>query len=125
MEALGVQLLWSDEWYDGPVAGLARYNGKDYWYSVDPSQPWAARFEDRPFLLFELTAVELAECLAEHAAYEEISTRLCWHLSRDERRLKDPRREIQQEHFTDRWGKDLYQQPTDREPVGQFSNPDW
>jgi hypothetical protein len=46
--------------WDGPLAGLARYGGRDYWFEVE-----ASNREDPPakrrYLLYALTDGELAD----------------------------------------------------------------
>ena len=67
MEVLsGIEILWSDEFYDGAVDGLARYGMRELWFCVDSSRTtW---FSERPrrYLAYELTKDELARV---HAVY--------------------------------------------------------
>jgi hypothetical protein len=30
----GVRLLWHNDYWDGPVSGLAEYHGKEYWFQA-------------------------------------------------------------------------------------------
>ena len=58
-ELTGAEILWSDEFYDGPVDGVARHDQQDFWFCVDHSTKW---IEHRPrrYLAYQLTGDELA-----------------------------------------------------------------
>jgi hypothetical protein len=80
MEVAGVNLLWDADWHDGPVSGLADYQGKQYWYEA----VWDAErdeYEDpRRYVLLELTQAELNEEWDWHRRFEQhVSTLHCHH----------------------------------------------
>jgi hypothetical protein len=56
----GVRLLWHADYWDGPLAGLARHNGQDYWFEVEVFD-WDDPPAERRYLLYSLTEEELAE----------------------------------------------------------------
>lgn len=52
-------ICWRD-WYDGPVSGLAHWDGSDVWFRLKSD----AGEEIRTYELFALTPEQVAECLA-------------------------------------------------------------
>jgi hypothetical protein len=63
----GVQIVAVMDFYDGPLDGLARKDGHDYWFAAVPewirdSQP----SEPRVMVLHEITAEQAAQVRAEH-----------------------------------------------------------
>lgn len=55
-----VRLLWHTDYWDGPLAGLAHYNGRAYWFEVEAFD-WDEPPAERRYLLYSLTDGELAE----------------------------------------------------------------
>ena len=63
-----IRYLWFDDFYDGPLSGMLRYQGRPYWFE-NPEVRWAEQsgtvFGDysapRRFLVVELTAEQLAD----------------------------------------------------------------
>jgi hypothetical protein len=75
VELQGVEILWPNEFYDGPLDGLASYAGRQLWFVAVGSQ------EGRRFSVHELTAAELEEEWRLHRLYEElVGSETCWHL---------------------------------------------
>jgi hypothetical protein len=63
----GVQIVAVMDFYDGPLDGLARKDGHDYWFAAVPewirdSQP----SEPRVMVLHEINAEQAAQVRAEH-----------------------------------------------------------
>ena len=78
--AQGVRLLWDHDWWDGPVSGLAEFEGNEYWYEAvwDPERDdWS---HPRRYVLRELTAAELEDEWQWHRLFEKhVSTMHCRH----------------------------------------------
>jgi len=55
-ELRGVRLLWVSDFWDGPTAGMATYDGREYWFAAVWDEE-ADDFTNRPrrYLLRELT----------------------------------------------------------------------
>ena len=51
------------DWYDGPLSGVARYDGTEYWFEAEGRkvESFAITMEDRRFFLYPITAEELVE----------------------------------------------------------------
>lgn len=80
-----VQVLWFDNWYDGPVAGLAEWRGDQYWFNT-ANDRWYAECP-RQFVLLRVPRVDLDREWAIHRDFEEsVGTHFCDHLNDDERR---------------------------------------
>lgn len=64
-ELHGVRMLWYDDWYDGPLDGLATYGGREYWFAaVDDHDRHG--WHPRRYLLQPLTAEQITHEWAEH-----------------------------------------------------------
>lgn len=64
-ELHGVQMLWFDDWYDGPTCGLAAYEGREYWFAA-VAEPDTRQWHARRYVLQPLSAEQLAREWAEH-----------------------------------------------------------
>jgi hypothetical protein len=56
-----LQALWCDSWWDGPIAGIAAYEGREYWFRAifdESVDDWTS---PRRFELVALTDGEIAE----------------------------------------------------------------
>jgi hypothetical protein len=63
----GVRMLWFNEWYDGPVDGLAEYDGREYWFAdVDDYQ---YIWPERRYVLHPISTEHAAGEWAEHREY--------------------------------------------------------
>ncbi|KCZ48547.1 MULTISPECIES: hypothetical protein [unclassified Hyphomonas] len=60
VDANGVNLTCWLDWYDGPVSGLARWQGKDVWFRLASD----AGEETRTYEIFDLAPEQVAESLA-------------------------------------------------------------
>jgi hypothetical protein len=56
-------MLFFIDWYDGPLSGVARYGGTEYWFEAEgrKDEAFALRMKDRRFFLYPITAEELAD----------------------------------------------------------------
>jgi hypothetical protein len=68
-----VELLFFVDWYDGPLSGVARYAGTEYWFAAagPDDDGFAPRPEDRRFFLYPINADELADEEGWHRLYEQ------------------------------------------------------
>jgi hypothetical protein len=115
----GVTILWADDYWDGPLAGVALYEDRLHYFDTawDPeADDWTS---PRRFRLWRLTDEQIATEQARHEAFERIvSTRLCYHLPAEQRTV----------HASDDQWAAYYDavEPTDRteylaiEPMGEF-----
>jgi len=63
----GVRLLWFNEWYDGPVDGLAEYDGREHWFAdIDDYQH---TWPERRYVLHPISSEEAAHEWALHREY--------------------------------------------------------
>ncbi len=77
-------MLWHNDWYDGPLEGLATFDGSEYYFRVD-TEDWVDQ-TPRRYVLIELSAEELVREHREHADFERlVGTRYCEHLPPDQR----------------------------------------
>src|SRR5258706_13714445 len=70
-ELAGVRLVTISNWFDGPLAGLAAYEGRTHWYegrdplSDDEGNAWE-------YVLYVLSASELTHELDRHEAFRQL-----------------------------------------------------
>lgn len=65
-----VRLLWHTSYYDGPLEGMARYDGRHHWFALGPgSQEADAR---REFVLYPLTDAEITAEIEDHRLFREL-----------------------------------------------------
>lgn len=87
-----VQLLWVHDYHDAPLSGLAEVDGTQMWFDTpfdEPADDYRAP-RDRECFLYEFTRDELAEAWRTHELFERwVSTQHCYHLSDDERDVRD------------------------------------
>ena len=69
----GVEIAFFIDWYDGPLSGVARHLGTEYWFEAEGRQDetYAITMEDRRFVLYPITAEELAEEADWQRLYDE------------------------------------------------------
>lgn len=85
----GVQMLWHNDWYDGPLEGVATFEGSEYYFRVE-SEDWVDQ-SPRRYVLIKLVADELDQEHLEHAAFERlVGTRYCEHVPPDQRVQRTP-----------------------------------
>ncbi|RZT77835.1 hypothetical protein EV382_1000 [Micromonospora violae] len=72
VELSGVEILWCDDFYDGAIDGLARWDGREFWFAgVYPLD-----HRPRRYVLHEIRAVGVEAASALHrqlGAYAEAS----------------------------------------------------
>ena len=56
-----VRLLWSDDWYDGPISGMAEVQGARYFFEMIDPDALGEEEEHRKYWLIELNADQLNE----------------------------------------------------------------
>ena len=54
-----VKLLWTNDWYDGPISGLAEVNGTKYLFDLIDQDVLGAEDEQRTYWLISLNADQL------------------------------------------------------------------
>jgi hypothetical protein len=57
-ELQGVEIEFLVDWYDGPLSGVATYEGQAYWFEAE--HDWDPDAELRPLFLYPASAEELA-----------------------------------------------------------------
>jgi hypothetical protein len=67
-ELHGVEIQWFSDWYDGPVDGLAAYNGLDHWFAA-VFEPDMRDWHPREYVLHPLTPDQAVREWAEHRDY--------------------------------------------------------
>jgi hypothetical protein len=119
-----VSLLWADDWYDGPIAGIASRGQRYYWFQARFDEATGNFEEPRRLYVYELTADEFGEESKRHRQFEEIvgDTRICHHLPPAERHgpIGDERRWAK---FYDEDKKRTPPQYEHRPAVGWFPPP--
>jgi len=75
-ELHGVRKLWFSDWYDGPVTGIARHGGDEYWFAmVTDDDP----FGPRVYLLHHLAAEQMADAWRMHRSFAAAGFPGCLH----------------------------------------------
>lgn len=82
-----IVMLWYSDYYDGPLSGLATYNGKKVWYvCVEMDEV----IDIRKFGIYELSDAELAEEEHWHGLFQELVGYHCdYGITRKERMNND------------------------------------
>jgi hypothetical protein len=79
-ELTNVRILWDSDWHDGPVSGLAEYEGGQFWFQAvwdDELEEWAY---PRMLILHVLSSDELEKLWIKHRRFEsQVSTMHCHH----------------------------------------------
>jgi hypothetical protein len=70
VELTGVRILWDSHWHDGPVSGLAEYEGQHCWFQAvwdDALDQWShpRKLSNRKWLLDQGFLVEVEQEEAE------------------------------------------------------------
>jgi hypothetical protein len=79
-ELTDVRILWDSDWHDGPVSGLAEYEGQQCWFQADWDDALDEWAYPRKLILYALNPVELEVAWAIHRQFEsQVSTRHCHH----------------------------------------------
>jgi hypothetical protein len=75
-----VRKVWFSDWYDGPLTGVALYEGHEYWFAMvtnDDGEHWD--FEPRVYVLHRLTGEQLAQAWEMHRSFTEAGIPGCLH----------------------------------------------
>ena len=111
-----VTIVWFTDWWDGPVEGMATYQGRDCWFRAifdTGADEWTS---PRRCCLYELTPDERERLRARHRLWEQhVGGNCCYHPDAPDPAL--------------RHGWEAFFQHADREPaqtgtqVGEFTAP--
>jgi hypothetical protein len=69
-----VEIVWWDDWYDGPLTGLARHGRDEHWFEVerlDGDAQFDLNSATRRLFLYPLSSEELAAEKVFHAPWKE------------------------------------------------------
>jgi hypothetical protein len=71
----GVQIVEVLDFYDGPLDGLARYQGREFWFSAVPEWivPGAKPAQPRIYVLHEITAEQASQVRGETLRFREFA----------------------------------------------------
>ena len=92
MTAGRVRLLWTADFHDAPISGLAEVAGKEMWFDTpfDEVADDYAPPRDRVCFLYELTEEERQQIHRTHESFERwVSTTHCHHLDTADRVVRD------------------------------------
>jgi hypothetical protein len=80
-ELTGVRKVWFSDWYDGPVTGVARHDGREYWFVMvtDTGGGGQWDFDPRIFVLHLLTNEQLAQAWTMHRSFAAAALPGCLH----------------------------------------------
>ena len=112
-----VELLWAADYWDGPMAGLARHDGSDYWYEAEAFD-WDTPPSERRYLLYPMTDEELA---AEHEAQRAFRKHVGTHTSYRDNRVVGRGKVRPESEWQKFYEKYEYRSYADRPPIGWFS----
>jgi len=80
-ELTEVRKVWFSAWYDGPITGVARYDGREYWFVMvtnnDDGEPWD--FDPRVYVLHDLSGEQLAQAWDMHRSFAAAGLPGCLH----------------------------------------------
>lgn len=68
LEPARIMPLWSTDWWDGPLSGVAEYDGEKMYFSMKDEDDETGR---RTFNLYRLTPEQMERELAWHALFKE------------------------------------------------------
>jgi hypothetical protein len=110
VELHNVEILFFFDWYDGPLSGVARYGGAEYWFEAEgrEDETFALKIEDRRLFLYPISADELAEEAFWQRLYEKY--------------VRD-KPESEKWKFYDPYEKRKKPDHASREPIGWFVEP--
>ena len=105
-----MEILFFFDWYDGPLSGVARYGGAEYWFEAEgrEDETFALKIEDRRLFLYPISADELAEEAFWQRLYEKY--------------VRD-KPESEKWKFYDPYEKRKKPDYVSREPIGWFVEP--
>jgi hypothetical protein len=80
-ELFNVRMLWFSDWYDGPITGIATWEGDEYWFVMvpDDSPGGTWDFDPRVYVLHRLTLAQLSDAWAAHRAFAAAGVPGCLH----------------------------------------------
>jgi hypothetical protein len=81
-ELAEVRKVWFSDWYDGPVTGVALYEGREYWFVMVTNDDGGGGhwdFEPRVYVLHRLTGEQLAQAWDMHRSFAKAGFPGCLH----------------------------------------------
>jgi hypothetical protein len=115
-----IVILWPDNWWDGPVSGIATDGYRHYWFDAVFDEATDEFAQPRRLVAYELTDDEYARETERHKRWEEVGgTSYCFHLPVEQRRRPYRSQEALQE-FYDEENAQPRPDYTSREPRGWF-----
>jgi hypothetical protein len=115
----GVEPQWHEDWWDGPLSGVARWHERDFWFRP----AIVAELDELPRLyeLVDLPPSAMAKVRATHLDFERlVGTHYCEHLDPAERRLAPGAGHAK---FYARYPPETFDNYDDHFVVGQFEMP--
>jgi hypothetical protein len=80
-ELTEVRKVWFSDWYDGPITGVALYDGREYWFVMvtndNASGSWD--FDPRVYVLHRLSGEQLAQAWLMHRSFAAAGLPGCLH----------------------------------------------
>ncbi len=70
VEQPDLRMLWHNGYYDGPLSGMCKWDGKLYYFDVAYDDEEESELDYRKYNLYELTQEELEEELRTHRLFE-------------------------------------------------------
>jgi hypothetical protein len=67
-----VRLLWHFGFWDGPINGVATYNGRHYWFEAEPFDQEDEPSHSRRYFLYDLTDEAVAEERCWHERFPDL-----------------------------------------------------
>jgi hypothetical protein len=80
-ELTDVEKVWFSDWYDGPITGVARHAGHEYWFVMvtAPESGASWDFKPRHYALHLLSNEQLAEAWQMHQSFAAAGFPGCLH----------------------------------------------
>jgi hypothetical protein len=80
-EVTEVRKIWFSDWYDGPLTGVAMYEGREYWFVMVTNDDHGGHWdlEPRVYVLHRLTDEQLAQAWDMHRSFAEAGFPGCLH----------------------------------------------
>jgi hypothetical protein len=118
----GVQLLWLADYWDGPIAGLARFAGREHWFEAEPFD-WDDPPSERRYWLYALTDDEVEDEREWHGRFQQhVGTHTDYDIS-GARDIGAVRPRSEWSKFYDEYKRRPPRDYTSRQPVGWLSSP--
>lgn len=119
VELEGVRLLFHTDWWDGPLTGLAEYQGREYFFDAVWDEAADDRTYPRRLLLRTITDAEIAEEWRVHRPFEHlVGTHCCAHDGVTERVMRS---QSDQKKFFEMFPPTGEKPYADRPVIGAFT----